>query len=571
MTKMDNSPEDASVTNDKQTGIAAYIPILQWLRHYEPAWLTSDFIAGISVWALLVPESIAYASVAGMPAQYGLYAALGGVTAYAVFGTSRQVNTGPSAIVAVISASIIASLATSGSPQWLTYTAALALISGIIFATFGILRMGWISYFLSRAVLGGFVFGFGIALIINQSFKIFGVPEAGGTYFLRFIGMIKAIPNANPYTLAVGATSIVLLLIMRRYLPKWPRALITVALSIIAAPALDLTAHGVKVVGTLPTGLPVLGLPNITLSTLGTLVLGGLAVFFVGLSESLAAAREMSEKHDYSINASQEMIAQGAANAASGFFGGFVVGGSLSKTTVADNAGQKTQLGSLLTGAFILLTILFLASVFRNLPEAVLGAVVIDAAIGLVNIKEFRRFRSTSCADFATYLAAMLGLLFIGVLAGIVIGAILSIILLVSAASRSPVRRMAFDEKDQLFVDAGRHPEAKIMPGILVVEIDGPLFYANASSFRDSLLRMVEKDSPSSIAIDLGPVTIMDLDGADIITKISTGLAGKGIKVALARVDSAELDLFRRAGTLSTIGEQNTFDTVRKAVAELEK
>jgi MFS superfamily sulfate permease-like transporter len=278
---------------------------------------------------------------------------LGGVTAYAVFGTSRQLNTGPSAIVAVLSASVIASLTTLGSPQWLTYTAALALMSGIIFATFGILRMGWISYFLSRAVMGGFVFGFGIALIINQSFKIFGVPEAGGTYFLRFIGMIKAIPYANPYTFAVGATSIVLLTLMRRYLPKWPRALIVVVLSIIAAPALGLAAYGVKVVGTLPTGLPKLGLPSITVSTLGTLVLGGLAVFFVGLSESLAAAREMSEKHDYSINPSQEMIAQGAANGVSGLLGGFVVGGSLSKTNVADNAGQKTQLGSLFTGLFL--------------------------------------------------------------------------------------------------------------------------------------------------------------------------------------------------------------------------
>lgn len=563
---------DSSEHNTFLRGLRRYVPLVASLTAYRREWLSGDFIAGISVWALLVPQGVAYSSIVGVPAQYGLYTALFAVIGYALFGTSRQVITGPSATVAAVSASVIALVATSGAltPEWITATATLAVVAGAIYIVLGFLRMGWISNFLSTAVLGGFIFGFGIGLTIDQTHKILGVPKVSGSYWNILIGTIQEIPQTNLYTLAIGSTAIALLLLMRRFVPRWPRAFIVVGLSIIISSLLHVSTYGVKVVGQVPTGLPALTLPSFSSSTIGPLVLGAVAIILVGYSESLASAREEASKHSYEINTSQEMIAQGAANAASGLFGGFVVDGSLSKTTVADLAGQKTQLASLFTGAFILLTVLFLAGLFTNLPDAVLGAVVIDAAVGLIKVTELRRFMATSRKDFAAYLAAMAGLLFIGVLAGVLIGVALSLLLLIATASQSPVRRMGFDEQNQIFVDAEDVPSARTLPGVLVAEIDGPLFFADANTFRDALLKMVARDSPQAVVIDLNPVTIIDVDGADILTKIHGELTARGVRVTLARVGARERDLLRRTGTLAAYGDENVFVSVRGAVAALE-
>ncbi len=548
-------------------GMRRYVPILEWLPRYHRAWIAADIVAGLSVWALLVPQGIAYAGVAGVPAQYGLYTALGALIGYALFGTSGQVVTGPSATVAAVSASVLALLATAGTPEWTAYTAALAVSAGAIYLLLGVARMGWIANFISRAVLGGFIFGFGIGLTIDQLHKILGVPKVDGSYVQVLVGTIKELPETDPTTLAIGLASIALLLTMRRLAPRFPRALVVVALGIVVSAAIDATASGVKVVGTIPTGIPGLALPAFPTGELPTLLLGALAVIFVGFSESLASASEEGSKHGYEIDPSQEMLAQGAATGLSGLLGGYVVDGSLSKTTVADLAGQRTQLGSLVTAGLIVLTLLLLAPLFTDLPEAVLGAVVIDAAIGLIKIGELRRFARTSRRDFAAYLAAMLGLLFIGVLAGVVIGVALSLVLLIAAAATPPVRRLGFDPVSATYVDADRHPDATTDPGIVVAEISGNLFFADARPFRDAVRRMVGTAKAHTLVIDLGASRLVDLDGADVLTKLARELRAAGVRVVLARVDDPELDLLRLAGTLDALGQDAVFPTVRAAVA----
>ncbi len=551
-------------------GLKQYFPILDWLPHYKAEWLRFDIIAALSVWALLVPQGIAYASIAGVPAQYGLYAALGALLGYALFGTAGQVITGPSAAIAAVSGSVIALWATSGTPEWISYTAALALTAGLVYLLLGWFKMGWVSHFLSGAVLGGFVFGFGIGLIVDQTPKILGVPKASGSYFDVLIGVIQSLPETSIPTLITGVISIILLLLMRRYLPKLPRTIIVVILGIIVSSMLGLADYGVSVVGPIPTGLPSIVWPSMPPVSLTTLIMGSLAIIFIGFSESLAAAKEVASKYDYEIDASQEMVAQGMANTASGLLGGFSVEGSLSKTTVADLAGQKTQLSSLLTAGLILLTILFLAGFFTTLPQAVLGAVVIDAGISLVKVKELQHYRLNR-RDFVAFLATAVVVFFVGVLAGVVAGVSLSLLLLIVSASRSPVRQMALDRANDVFVFSDRHPEAEFIPGVVVAGIHGPLFFADADNFRKSLVDMVEKNKPHSVVIDLGAVNMMDMDGDKILAKLSGELRKKNIQVLLVRVGRHNLELLQKTGTLEKIGSQNIYETVRAAVSDAQK
>ncbi len=554
----------------QKQGLRGYFPILDWLPHYKAEWLRFDVIAALSVWALLVPQGIAYSSIAGVPAQYGLYAALGSLLGYALFGTSGQVVTGPSAAIAAVSGSVIALWASAGTNEWVAYTATLALAAGLIYILLGVLRMGWISHFLSGAVLGGFVFGFGIGLIVDQSPKILGVPKASGSYFDVLVGVLNTLPQTSIPTLIVGVLGIILLLLFRRYLPRLPRTIIVVVIGILVSDLLGLVNYGVSIVGPIPTGLPSIVWPTLPPVSLTTLALGSLAIIFIGYSESLAAAKEEGSKYDYEIDASQEMVAQGMANAASGLLGGYAVEGSLSKTTVADMAGQKTQLASLMTAGLILVTVLFLAEFFTTLPNAVLGAVVIDAGISLVKFKEFQHYRLSN-RDFAAFLATALAVFFVGVLAGVVAGIAISLLLLIVSASKSPTRLMAYDRENNVYVHFEHHPEAEIIPGVVVAGIHGPLFFADADNFRKSVMDFVREHQPRTVVIDLSAVIMMDMDGDKILAKLARELHRKEIQVLLVNVGSENLKLLRKTGTLQEIGEENIYRTVRAAVADAQK
>ena len=550
--------------------LVKYLPILDWLPRYQREWLRFDLIAAVSVWALLVPQSIAYGSIAGVPAQYGLYAALGALIGYALFGTSGQMITGPSAAIAAVSGSVIALWATAGTTEWIAYTAALALSAGLIYLLLGWLKMGWVSNFLSGAVLGGFIFGFGIGLIVDQTPKILGVPKAEGSYFDVLVGVIKTLPQTSIPTLIIGVSSILLLLVFRRYVPHLPRTIVVVVIGIIVSSALGLVNYGVSIVGEIPTGLPSIVWPSFPPVSLLTLALGSLAIIFIGFSELLAAAKEEGSKYDYEIDASQEMVAQGMANAAAGLLGGYAVEGSLSKTTVADMAGQKTQLASLITAGLILLTILFLAGFFTTLPNAVLGAVVIDAGISLVKIKELQHYRLHR-RDFAAFVATALTVFFVGVLAGVMMGIAISLLLLIVSASRTPVHSMAYDRVNNVYVEAKHHPDAEFIPGFVIAGIHGPIFFADADNFHKSILAMVEKDQPHTAILDLGAVNLMDMDGAKVLSKLSDELRRKKIRLLMANVGSENLELLQKTGTQAKIGPGNFYQTVRGAVASVQR
>ena len=548
-----------------------YLPIFAWAPHYQRTWLAGDAVAGLSVWALLVPQSLAYSALVGVPVQYGLYTAFAALLAYPLFGTSRELVAGPSATVAAVSFAVVAPLAGAsamGTSEAVGYTAALAIVAGAIYLALGLLRMGWVSTFLSKAVMAGFILGFSIGIIIDQSRKLFGVDIDSGTYMQELWATLKALPDTDATTLAVGGGSLLLLLLMRYLRPQWPRALIVMALAIVAVDAFDLTSHGVAVTGHVPTGLFSIGLPDVEWSKAGALAAGALSVIFVGYSESLAASRAMAQKHGYEIDPNQELIAQGMANAASGVVGGFVVDGSLSKTSVADAAGQRSQAASLINAALILLTILLLASLFEKLPGATLGAVVIDAMLGLITFTGLRRYYAVNRADWAFFMGAGLGILFFGIIQGIVIGVVLSLLLLIARSSRTSVRPLGYDASSHSYHALARSDGLETMPNVLIARIDGPLFFADADRFRVRIQELAgQSGSLDRVVIDAEAVHLTDTDGADMLIQVAQELESHGAALELAQTHPPTLALWRRAGLIDVIGEDAVFASVREAVA----
>lgn len=551
-----------------------YLPITAWLPAYDRGALAGDAVAGLSVWALLVPQCLAYATLAGVPVQYGLYTAFAALVVYPLFGTSRQLVQGPSAAVCAVSAAVITPLVGAsalGTASAVGWTAALAITAGLVYIALGLLRMGWVSTFLSKAVMSGFVLGFAIGIVIDQAHALLGVSAAGGSYAEELWNTLKAIPDTSLATLAVGAGSLGLLLAMRRFLPRWPRMLLVVVLAIALSSVLDLSDHGVAVTGDVPTGLFSVGLPGVGLDEAGALLVGALSVVFVGYSESLAAGRSMARKHAYEIDLDQELIAQGFACGAAGLVGGFASDGSLSKTSVADAAGQRTQVASLINAGLILLTMLFLAGLFEQLPGATLAAVVVDAMLGLITFAELRRYYAVNRADWLFFMGAGVGILVFGIIQGILIGVVLSLLLLIWRSSRTSVRELGYDPATGVFHAAARHEHLEAVPGVLILRVDGPLFFADADRFH-ARVRELALAHPGArrMVIDADAIHLTDTDGADIVAEVARALHEQQVELAFAAVHPPVLALWERAGVFDVVARDALHETVADAVGAVD-
>ena len=451
---------------------------------------------------------------------------------------------GPSAAVAAVSAAVILPIVGAdamGTDDAVPVTAALAIVTGVLYLCLGVARMGWVSSFLSKAVMSGFVLGFSIGIIIDQSYKLLGVPSTDGSYWDKLIGTIKELPNTDRTTFVLGSISLAALLAMRRFAPKLPRALIVVVVSTLAVTALDLVDDGVAVTGPVPTGLFDVQFPWGNFQEQGALIVGALSIIFVGYSETLASARAMANKHGYRIDADQELLAEGFAAVGAGLMGSYVTDGSLSKTSVADAAGQRTQMASLINAVFVLLTMLVLASLFENLASAVLGAVVIDAMVGLITFEDLRRYYRVNRADWAAFMAAGLGIIFFSITAGIAVGVVVSLLLLIGRASRPALRRIGRDPRSNTYHDVERHDDVEIDRDVLVLRLDGPLFFANADRFRESLNETLTASDPrpGAVVVDMEAVSYTDTDGADVLGELAGQMADHGVWFGVARAESA--------------------------------
>lgn len=561
-------------TQNLRQQISRYTPITAWLPAYPREFLRSDLISGITVWGVMVPVAMAYAQMAGAPPEAGLYAAFAALLAYAVFGTSRHLKVTASSTMAAMSAAVVAALAGGDSDRYLALTAALALTVGALLLLAGIARLGFISDFLSKSVVTGFVFGLAITIAIGQLPKLFGVPATSGNTFEQLAGLIAELDQTNPWTLILGAGALAVIFLIKRFAPRIPAGLVALVLGILAVTIFNLDEYGVSIVGAIPTGLPTPGLPAISLSDLPFLITGAVGIVFLAVGESLGGARAFAARYRYEIDPDQELIALGAANLNAGLFQGFAVDASLSSTATADEAGAHTQLSSIITAALIIITVLVLAPLFHNLPNAVLGAIVITSVLGLMNLPELRRYYASNRIDFVLAMVALLGVITTDVLTGLLIAVFLSLIIILYRASRPYMAVLGkVPGQKAAYGDLARHPENVLVPGLLIVRIDAALYFLNANVARSQLLDLIaaSQPAPQAVLFDLGASADLDIASLDMLKHLVAELDELGIDVLLAQVRGSVRDRLRQASLMAEIGEDRVYQSIAAAVYDFEQ
>jgi high affinity sulfate transporter 1 len=557
------------------------MPILSWLPHYDRSWLTVDVIAGLTLWGLVVPEAMAYAGIAGLPPQAGLYTLLAALLVYALLGTSRHlVVQATSATAALLASSVAAALvATAGAnasdpATYQAYASAFVLVVGLVFLVAGLAKLGFITQFLSKPVMDGFVMGLAIFVAVGQLNKLFGVPKPDGNTIEKLIGIVKELPQANWATFAVGAAALALLFLLPRISKKIPAGLVVLFGAIILSMALDMEGkYGIEVVGTLPQGLPSLALPQVPLTTYLGMVLPAMGVLLVAYSEALGVAHEFAEKHGYEVDANQELNAHAVANVLSALFGGMIAAGSMSASAVKEGAGARSQVTNLVTWVVTIITLLFLTPLFAPLPEAVLAALIIHAVWHIIAALKLWRIRLVTRTEFWLGVTALAGVLLIDVLEGMIIGVVASLVYVIYRSSRPHVSSLGHvPGAPGAYSDLSRHPENTPVPGVLIVRLDGGLYYANALTVRDRVKAMIEETQPppKTIIFDASAQDDLDLTSSDVLKSLIKELQGKGMIVAMADVHTPVREFSRKTGLLELVGEDHLFPTVDLAVRSIE-
>ena len=566
---------------ENTTGIRRFIPILSWLPRYDRSWLAIDVIAGLTLWGLVVPEGMAYAGIAGLPPQAGLYTLLAALLVYALLGTSRHlVVQATSATAALLASSVAAALvataaATASDPEtYQAYASAFVLVTGLVFLAAGLARLGFITQFLSKPVMDGFVTGLAIFVAVGQLNKLFGVPKPDGNTVQKLLGIIKELPQANWAAFAIGAVALAVLFLLPRWNKKIPAGLVVLFGAIALSAALDLHGRfGVEIVGTLPQGLPSLSFPRAPLTTYLAMILPAMGVLLVAYSEALGVAHEFAEKHGYEVDANQELNAHAVANLVSSLFGGMIAAGSMSASAVKEGAGARSQVTNLITWVVTIITVLFLTPLFTTLPEAVLGALIIHALWHILAARKLQKIRAASRVEFWFGALALAGVLLIDVLEGMLIGVLASLVFVVFRSSRPHVASLGrIPGIPGAYSDLLRHPENIPVPGVLIVRIDGQLYYANALTVRDRVKAMIAemKSPPRAVIFDASAQDQIDVTGVEMVKGLVQELHGKGIDVYLADVHAPVIEHGRRTGLLESIGEDHIFPTVDLAVRSIE-
>jgi SulP family sulfate permease len=550
--------------------VARLIPLLGWIRTYERRWLRGDLIAGVTVAALIVPKNLGYAGIAGIPLQNGLYAAAAGAILYGIFGTSRQISMGPSSGLAAVagSAVLISGLTDQADAAW--FVAGITLASGILFLILFVLKLGWIAQFLSRAVVTGFLFGAAIDVVVSELPKLTGTTAEGTNSFQELWSWFGTLPEVHPLTAVVGVVSLVVVFGIRRVAPRVPGALVLVVGGLIASWLLDLGARGVALVGDVPRGLPSFQVPDIGLmwENAGTVMIAALALVLIGFSQTAGDARTFAAKHRYQVDINQESVAQGLANTGAGLFQGMPVSTSLSASSLNDRSGARTGQASLTSGVTVLLTLLVLAPLFSALPKPVLAALIIEAVVtGMINIPEMRRLFRVQPFDFWVAIAAIVSTLAFGVLAGVIIGIGLSLLWLVGVATHPSIATLARKANTSVFRDVSEHPGDERVPGVVVIRMDGGLFFATSDALEDRVREIIHSTPDlTGIVLDCAGINFIDSQGSAKMDDLVTLARDSGITLRLARVKAAVSATLARDGVLQRIGADNIHGNVSTAV-----
>lgn len=514
---------------------------------YRREWMRADIVAGLTVWAVLIPESLAYATIAGVPPAVGLYAAVPALVIYAALGSSRHLVVAPMSGTAALSASIVAGFAAAGEPNYVATTVALALVMGTLGLVAGLLRLGFLSSFISEPVLKGFIIGLALTIMIGQVPKLMGVDGTDGDFFQKAAGLIESVPDTSWTTLIVGGLGLTSLLTLRRFLPLVPGSLAVVLVGVAAVALFDLDDHGVAIVGTIDAGLPSFALPDVAAHRYLDLVGPAVGVLLVGFAEGLGAAKTYAAKAGYEIDPSRELVALGGSNLGAGVLGGMVVNGSLSKTAINGGAGGKSQFSGLTVAVLTVATLLFLTGLFEQLPESILAAVVIAAVVELVDVAALRRlwrvgtgpmakiYRHAARSDFIAAVTTMIGVLVFDTLPGLFIGIAISLLTMVYRSSRPYVASLGRPaDGGSYWVDLARNPDAVPEPGIVVLRVEAGLFFANCDFVRQQIRNVVDT-STHAIVLDGETTPFVDVTASAMLEGLDHDLRRQGIRLLFAR------------------------------------
>jgi sulfate permease, SulP family len=535
-----------SSSGDRVTG-RARLPVFTSLQGYQPGWLRGDAVAGLTVWAVLVPEALAYASIAGVSPVVGLYAAPGALIFYAAFGSSKHLVTGPMAATAALSAAAVGQVAAGNSGMFAALTVTLAITTGVLALAAGLARLGFVANFISEPVLKGFIVGLALTIIVGQVPKLLGVSKGEGDFFDQLWHLITHLGQAQALTMAVGLASLAIVVLLRRFAPVVPAPLVAVLAGILAVHIFNLDKHGLDIVGHISGGLPAFGLPHVPSADYLKLAGPAAGVMLVGFAEGLGAAKTYAARDGYQISANKELIGLGAANLAAGLSSGMVVNGSLSKTAVNGSSGARTQASGLVVAVLTVVTLLFLTGLFEDLPEATLAAVVIAALIELVDYKAlaalWRAYSSrlgkiygpAARADFIAAIAAMLGVLIFDTLPGLLIGVLDSMLLLIYRVSRPHVAMLGeIPGSGGQWADTAVHPEDQTVPGITVLRVESGLFFGNADHVHDAITSAAAADGIRAVVLDCETMPSIDVTAARMLNQLAADLAKRGIRLVLA-------------------------------------
>jgi sulfate permease, SulP family len=554
------------VTLEKASRSRSIFP--DWLVSYRKEWVRPDLIAGLTTAAVVIPKAMAYATIAGLPVQVGLYTAFLPMVIYAVLGTSRALSVSTTTTLAILTAAELGEVVPNGDPaSLLTASAMLTLLVGAILVLASILRLGFVANFISEPVLVGFKAGIGVVMVLDQAPKILGVHFTRGAFVQNLLATIQAIPRTSLATLVVGVSVIALLIAIQYYAPKAPAPLLAVAAGTTAAYVLNLHAHGVELVGHIPQGLPLPIAP--AFSVAAQLWHGALGIALMSFTETIAAGRAFARNDEPSPQANRELVATGLANAGGALLGAMPSGGGTSQTAVNRLAGARTQLSELVTAAMTLVTMLLLAQLLALMPQATLAAVVIVYSVELIKPLEFREILSVRRTEFIWALVAFAGVVLVGTLKGIIVAIIVSLVALAYRLADPPVYVLGRKPGTNVFRPRSKeHPEDETFPGLLLLRLEGQVFFANASQIAQKMKALVEESQPKIVAVHLRGVPDLEYTALKMLTEGVKRQRESGIAVWLVGMNPTVFDMIQKSQLGQMLGSDAMHFNLEIAVAK---
>ena len=549
-------------------GLERWMPGVRVLRRYERSWLPRDLIAGIVLVTLLVPQGMAYAELSGLPPITGLYTTVVCLVAYALVGPSPILVLGPDSSLGPMIAATILPLAAGDQATAIALAGMLALLVGAITVGAGVARLGFVADLLSNPVRTGYLAGLAVVIFIGQLPKLFGFSTDADGLVAEIVAFVQGLDMTNLWALGIGLLSLAIIVGLQQLSPRTPGILIAVVVAIGLSIVLDLGAHGVAVIGILPQGFPVPSFPSVDPADMPLLFAAALGISLVAIGDTISTSGGFAARSGYEVDGNQELAGIGSANLAAGLFSGFPVSTSGSRTAVAAQSGAKTQLTGLVAAALVLLMLVVAPGLVQAMPQPVLAAVIIAASISLFDVAELRRLFRVRKTEFGLAVACALGVAFVGVLQGIVIAVVLSVVYIFKRAWAPYSAVLGAAPGVPGHHDIDRYPEAQQVPGLLIVRWSAPLFFANANQFRDRIRGLVKDTVPSPqwVLVAAEPITDIDTTAGAMLSDLDLELNASGIHLAFAELQSTVRDSIVTYGLLETIDEGHFYRSVTEGV-----